>query len=340
MTFSKAFEKLIDAVREGRVTDAHLEAFVADPDQVLDADAPADADDLAPPRAVVSAEELSRRRAGLSEPVMHAGVALQRAEFDGDTYVVAGEEVWGPFEAAYDLQWADGKPLYRAGYDGMWQVFHGEEASTTYLAISSLRFDAGKPLFVAQLPTQRWAVVHGTTVYRDWEAVRTAPWIVEGQPLYIGSEGPSLRVAHGNKVWGGHPDRVRILGHTLIAGDPVYLAGDHDLHWGSRHVGWFQAVRSVLGERDGALVFVARTGAYDAPWGVHHGSRCVAFPIDPMGCELEGDAIRFVQEYRFPLSLFRKPRERRITLGLGGPPALPADAASGPYRKLPAKTGS
>ncbi len=344
MVFSKAFETLLEAIREGRVTDAHLEAFAADPDRVLDGkegDVATDGDFLAPPRATLSAEELRRRRAGFSTPVHAGGVPLQRAEYDGDVYVVAGEDVWGPFEAAYDLELADGKPLYRARCeDGWWQVFHGEEASTSYLAITRLLFEDGKPLYVAQLPTKLWCVVHGTTIYRDWASIETDPRIVEGAPLYVAMSGDHCFVAHGNTSWGGHKcSSSQVLHRRLEAGEPLYTVG-HELYWGNRRIGWYARVAKVLGSHGGEPVFVAKGFSYE-PWSVYFGKRRIAHRVDTLSCRLEGDTLRFIQEYPWPLNLVRIRRERYVPLATSTSLALPAEAGPGPYRKrLPAKTGS
>ncbi|MEK7072948.1 MAG: hypothetical protein AAB974_00725 [Patescibacteria group bacterium] len=335
MIFSKAFGRVLEAIQAGRITDAHLDAMADDPDRVLREPvtaAPADA--LAPPRAPFTAAELRRRRASYSElsasDVRTDVLPLRRAEYDGATYVVVGETVWGPFQAAYDLQWAEGKPLYRAQRNDLWQVFHGEDGSTTYLDVSSLIFVGGQPLYPVQLHTEKWSVAHGTTVYRPCDRVSQNPGFAYGKPYYVATLGEERYAAHGDQLWRANDSNVLVF--AVIAGKPFFQCG-WSIYHGHTCLASAMMFR-LLGTVDGEPVYIAGDG-YANLLEVYHGSKVVARRVIDKQCSLKGNVLRVAQNFVFPISLVRAPRQADIHLGKASEPLALPSGDGGPYRALP-----
>lgn len=342
MPFSKAFEKLLDAIREGRVTDAHLEAFTADPNRVLAAGAAStiQSDRLEAPRAQITVTDLTRGKAALRNPVPWNGQMLQCAEWHGGAYLIAGEEVYGPYEAIEDLNVIEDKPFYRAKKNGAWQVFHGTEGSLPYQDVQFLTYADGSPLYAAQQSTGKWSVVHGTKLFRPFDEVRSKPRLLVGEPLYWARIDGELFVAHGDRSWGGYKNPTTSAHFwQLIEGDPIYyIRPDYSsgfrLFVGDRFVAEFNTAPKLLGIVDQDPLVIANE---DGVTCVFHGSRKIAERVDPETCALKGTVLHAVQHPPRYLGLFRQdPRELHIDLD-PKMPALPADVATGPYRALPAE---
>ena len=224
---SQLFAQLVaESVPGGRITPAHIAAFLDNPERVF-------------PDGIVANEKLigliPKKFQGIDELSLHDGKPLYRAR-QGETWdkdvkycVVWGEAEGKPCDRIGDevqersarLILADGKPLYRAKQGEQWCVVWGDAEGKPYEYVDWPTLAEGKPLYWVRQDRKEF-VVWGEAEGKRYPEV-SRPFLADGRIVYsVRLDDEKHCLVRGEAEGEAHD---HIYSFDLVDGKPLYTVG-------------------------------------------------------------------------------------------------------------------